>query len=478
MHSILKYFIAAILVAATAFVSSAQHHDPEWSAKRVLLDKRSLENDSLKSILHNTGVFEGHIRNFFMGTINHGDYPDYYAFAMGGGLGYYSPVIKGFQAGMSGFIIYNVASSHLGPTPPFSNRYELGLFDITNPDNHEDLDRLEDLYLRYYLTKKNASFIQVGKFHLKTPLINLQDGRMRPNLQEGIWAEWNEEKKIKLKGGWIWRTSPRSSIHWFDIGKSLVYPNGRAVNGAKADYTGNIKSEGIAIANVTLKPAKQIDYQVWNYYVDQMFNMTLNKIEYKKKAGDHTMMAGFQYAWQKSLYNDTLAIEKQYITQDEQSHSFSGRMGLINNRKGEEWNINYTRITRHGRYLFPREWGIEPFYTFMQRERNEGAGDVHATTLQHTRYMDKGKHWEVLAAAGMYWMPAVNDARLNKYAMPSWYQFNARSRYRFQGFLRGLNLEVLYTYKGNMTKGMEVQPLYYHNKVDMHHVSVVMDYYF
>jgi len=478
MYSILKYFIAAILVASTAFVSSAQHHDPEWSAKRVLLDKRCLENDSLKNILHNTGVFEGHIRNFFMSTVNHGDYPDYYAFAMGGGLGYYSPVIKGFQAGMSGFIIYNVASSHLGPAPPFFNRYELGLFDFTNPDNHEDLDRLEDLYLRYYLTKNNTSFIQVGKFHLKTPMINLQDGRMRPNLQEGIWAEWNDSKKIKLKGGWIWRTSPRSTIHWFDIGKSLVYPNGRAVNGEKADYTSYTKSDAIAIANVTWKPVKQIDYQVWNYYADQMFNMSLNKVEYKKKTGDRTMMAGFQYAWQKSLYNDTLSIEKQYIVHDEQSHTFSGRIGLINNRKGEEWNINYTRITSHGRYLFPREWGVEPFYTFMQRERNEGAGDVHATTLQHTRYLDKGKHWELLAAAGLYWMPSVNDARLNKYVMPSYYQLNARSRYRFQGFLRGLNLEVLYTYKGNMTKGLEVQPSYYHNKVDMHHVSVVMDYYF
>jgi hypothetical protein len=107
----------------------------------------------------------------------------------------------------------------------------------TNPDNHEDLDRLEDLYLRYYFSEKNKSFIQVGKFHLKTPLINLQDGRMRPNLQEGIWAEWNESKKIKVKGGWLWRTSPRSTIHWYDIGKSLVYPNGRAINGNKADYS-------------------------------------------------------------------------------------------------------------------------------------------------------------------------------------------------------------------------------------------------
>lgn len=26
----------------------------------------------------------------------------------------------------------------------------------------------------------------------------------------------------------------------------------------------------------------------------------------------------------------------------------------------------------------PREWGREPFFTFLPRERNEGFGDVHA----------------------------------------------------------------------------------------------------
>jgi hypothetical protein len=478
MNLLRKYLTAIGLVVVITIVSYGQYHDPTWSAKSVLIDKQGLGKDSLKNILHNKGIFEGHFRNFFMTTTNHDTYPDYFALGVGGGLGYYSPIIKGFQVGLSGFIIYNLASSSLSPDPPFSNRYEVGLFDITNPNNHKDLNRLEDLYLRYYFSKKNKSFLQAGKFHLKTPMINLQDGRMGPNLQEGVWAEWNDSKKVKVKGGWIWRTSPRSTIRWFDIGQSLVYPNGRSVNGEKANYSGYTKSEGIAIANLGWKPTKSIDYQIWNYYVDQLFNMVWNKAEYKWKVGERTVMAGIQYAWQKSMYGDTLSLEKQYITQGEQSHTFSARIGLVNDRKGAEWSVNYTRITRHGRYLFPREWGIEPFYTFMQRERNEGAGDVHAANFQHTHFLDKSKNWEVLVAAGMYWMPSTNDARLNKYAMPSYYQLNARSRYRFNGFLRGLNLEVLYVYKGNMDRSIEVQPVYYHNKVDMHNLSVVIDYYF
>jgi outer membrane porin, OprD family. len=196
----------------------------------VLIEKHGAP-DSLCHILHSTGTFEGHIRTFYMGTVNQNDFPNYYALAMGGGLGYYSPIIKGFQVGLSGFIIYNLSSSHLGTTAPYANRYEVGLFDVENPDNHEDLDRLEDLYVRYYFTQKNKSFVQYGKFHMKSPLINLQDGRMRPNLQEGIWTEWNDWKQINVKAGWINRTSPRSTVRWMDVGESLIYGNGRAVSG-------------------------------------------------------------------------------------------------------------------------------------------------------------------------------------------------------------------------------------------------------
>ena len=30
----------------------------------------------------------------------------------------------------------------------------------------------------------------------------------------------------------------------------------------------------------------------------------------------------------------------------------------------------------------PREWGKEPFYTFLPRERNEGLGNIHAFTVK------------------------------------------------------------------------------------------------
>src|SRR5690606_5340700 len=169
---------------------------------------------------------------------------------------------------------------------------------------------------------------------------------------------------------------------------------------------------------------------------------------------------------------------RQYITKDEQSHSLSARLSMQHNRSGEEWNINYTRITDHGRFLFPREWGIESFYTFLPRERMEGMGDVHAVMMQHRRKLDKLKQLDLQASAGVYLLPSVTNAQLNKYAMPSFYQANMRLGYTFSGFMHGLKADLLYVYKGNLTKDLEEAPSFIHNKVNMHHVSLVLDYYF
>lgn len=471
--------IVLILVFTGYVQLYAQHQDPAWSARRATINHACVQNDSLCSVLHQYGVFEGHLRNFFMSTLNGNGYPDYYAWGIGGGLGYYSPIIKNFQVGLSGFIIYNLSSSHLGSRPTFSNRYEISLFDVTNPDNHKDLDRLEDLYVRYYFSEKNKSYVQVGKFHLKTPLINLQDGRMRPNLQEGLWMEWNEWKRFYLKGGLLWSTSPRGTIRWYGMGSSVgVYPNGRAVNGQRADYAGHVPTRYVWLTQAGFKPATGVTTEFWNYHAEKLFNVALVKSEFKKKQGPNTWFAGIQYIWQHSLFNDTLAVEKQYIGINEQSHSFSLRLGKTYDRTGEEWMANYTRITAHGRFLFPREWGIEPFYTFLPRERTEGMGDVHALMIQNVMPVGKSRHLSIHSAAGAYLLPAVSDARLNKYMLPSFYQLNLRLRYKFGGFLHGLQADALYLYKGNLVDDLEKSPAYFHNKVNMHHFSLMLDYYF
>jgi hypothetical protein len=471
-------YLAGLLFVWIAHSIVAQHPDVNFPRK-----PRDPAQDSLRQSmgmkLHHQGVFEGHVRNFFMSTVNRGEFPDYFALAMGGGLAYYSPVIKNFQVAMSGFMIRRVASSDLNPNPPFVNRYELGLFDVNDPDNRDDLDRLENLFLRYFFSQKTNSYFQFGKFHLKTPLVNLQDGRMRPNLMEGMWAEWNEFQKLKLSGGWLWRTSPRSTVRWFTIAEAMgVYAEGRATNGLPSQYGGSLRSDGVVVANATYLPVKGLEIQAWNYRITRVFNSSFLKTEYKKNYGGRQWMMGAQYLFQNSLFADTLALEKQYTPKSEKAHALSARIGTTRLATGATWNVNYTRITAHGRFLFPRELGIEPFYTFMARERVEGAGDVHAVMIQNQRPVGPGKALTMHAQAGVFWMPSVSNARLNKYTMPGFYHINLRARYKFSGFMDGLQADLLYSYKGNLDPNLEVTPANFHNKVDAHLLSVVLDYYF
>jgi hypothetical protein len=138
--------------------------------------------------------------------------------------------------------------------------------------------------------------------------------------------------------------------------------------------------------------------------------------------------------------------------------------------------LNYSHITSQGRFLFPREWGREPLFTFLPRERNEGLGDVDALTINISKSFFAGKLNADLSA-GHYYLPDVKNYRLNKYGFPSYSQFNFDLRYSFDGFLKGLNAELLYLYKinnGNTYSDWK----YIINKTNMHQLNFILNYVF
>jgi len=99
-----------------------------------------------------------------------------------------------------------------------------------------------------------------------------------------------------------------------------------------------------------------------------------------------SFFAATQFIRQDAINNGgNTNAAKTYFEHKGKSFSFGARAGWKN--KTWETSINYNRITGHGRYLMPREWGREPFFTFMPRERNEGFGDVNAliTKIQYTQ---------------------------------------------------------------------------------------------
>lgn len=467
----MKKVIILFLVLAASF-----------SAEAARIPGDTIQRGDTTTLAHffRKGKFYGHSRYFFMATDNTPGQSDYFANAIGLGIGYETPRFFGFSAGMSGYFIYNIGSSDLANSDSVSgqpNRYEVGLFDIENPNNHADLDRLEDLFLRF---GNDRSFIRVGKQHYTSPFLNPQDGRMRPTLVEGIYSEWNEWKNWKFHGSFLWDISPRSTVKWYGIGESMgIYPGGVNPDGTKSGYSGNVQSEWMVVGGIQRRVNNALRIQIWNQYVENVFNTALFQADWNprlKKNKPMFLVVGAQFIQQNTLNQGGNAmLNKTYAQPGDQARVYGFRLGL---EKKKCWNaaINFTNIGDEGRYLMPREWGRDPFYTFMPRERNEGYGNVKALNAQLGIFAFKEKlRFEL--TAGRYMLPDVKNTELNKYGMPSYDQVNLDIRYRPEGYFHGLVFQLLVVHKRRVGEVYDAMR-FVHNKVDMTLYNFVVNYHF
>ncbi|MCX2739006.1 OprD family outer membrane porin [Pontibacter anaerobius] len=431
---------------------------------------------SIKSFLQR-GKFSGHVRNFFMYTDNTGDYPDYHALAMGAGLYYESAKFHGLQVGAGGFFVFNAFSSDLGTDPQtgLNSRYEIGLFDLLDPDDKHDLGRMESLFLRYNYKKSRAT---LGRQKVVTPFLNPQDGRMRPSLVEALWLEVNELEKLRFQGGWVFGIGPRSTQDFFSVEESIgSIPVGRSAFGGPSQFRENISSAGMAVGQLTYMPVSALKSTLTHYFAENLFNFTFSQTDVdlplsqeKKNALVLGLQAGYQTAAGDGGNEDPL---KAYIEPNAETWLYSGRLGY----KTPVFftSLNYTRIGDGNRWLFPREWGIETFYTFMPRERLEGTADTRMVSL--ITDINLNKRWKARIGYGHADLPDVKNLAQNKYAMPSYSQLQLMTNYSFQGRLDGLALQALYIRKGERGKTYET-PNFIVNKVDMSHLTLVMNYTF
>jgi hypothetical protein len=424
------------------------------------------------------GNFDAHFRLYYMTTQNEGALTDYYAWAFGGGVRYETGSYKGLQLGVGGFFTWNMASSDLAKPDSLTgakSRYEIGQFDMEDPENRNDLDRLEHFYIRY--SHKNWQ-LTYGKQVIQSPFINPQDGRMRPTGEDGLWGSWKPDERWKMEGGWLRRISPRGTVRWFNVDESIgIYPTGSNVYGEKSQYKGNLESNGVGIVGIHFWPGKKIHFQFWEHYVDGIFNTVFFQGDLNLPVGQRGLqwISGAQYTFQNAVSdggnNDP---HKAYFHPANRSQVFGLRTGLRSGHR--QILLNATRITADGRFLMPREWGREPFYTFIPRERNEGAGDVKAFSLNLSQAFPK---MGIRAAFnyGYYDMPDLRDARLNKYLFPSYHHFLVDLQYQFKGFMQGLNIQGIYVYKRDAGNTYE-DPRSIIHKVNMHHVNLILNYMF
>ncbi|HQY10761.1 MAG TPA: hypothetical protein PK133_01065, partial [Ferruginibacter sp.] len=255
-----------------------------------------------------------------------------------------------------------------------------------------------------------------------------------------------------------------------------VYSTGVNVDGTKAMYNQNINSKVVGLVGIQVKAHENLKLQAWDIFTDNVFNtaMVQADLAFPQKNGS-LIIAAAQFIKQDAINNGGNAdAAKTYFEKGSGSISFGAKAGWKN--KTWEATLNYNRITGNGRYLMPREWGREPFFTFLPRERNEGFGDVHAV-MAKVNYHIPGTGIKTSLAAGYYHLPDVRNYRLNKYGLPSYTQVNADARYAFGGFLKGLDAQLLVVAKLRSGETYN-NPKYEFNKVNMILYNFVLNYHF
>ncbi|EKB51129.1 hypothetical protein [Cecembia lonarensis] len=414
------------------------------------------------------------LRSFWMSTSYWEDFKGDFALGQSAYLQLKTQSYKGFSAIGRYTVFGNAWSSDLLARDPITqnfNRYEVGLFDVLNPDDRF-FGKLEEFQLRYQSEKFEAA---IGRMDINTPFINPQDGRLSPTFVEGIRINFKPDPKNSFSADIIGRMSPRSTSGWFDIGETIgIYPVGQSEMGMPSKYQGNTASDFFTVLDWQHHFDKGVQLQVNHTYVDNISSTYLTQAvkDWNISNSNNKLLTGLQLTFQHGIgEGGNPEPERRFKNPDDANVVISGRLGIKNPRS--LLFFNYTRIDGSGRFLNPREWGRDPFFTFIPRERNEGYNQVNAFTTYYQRNLPE-KGLQFYGFAGLHFLPDPANAELNKYAFPSYAQANLGSRYS-PGWANGLDLHFILMSKINLKSG-EMRPQWIYNKVNMIHVNLMVNY--
>lgn len=459
--------LTAVLVLSFFISSFSQHQDESVSD--------STSNEKLFGEQLKTGHFEFHLRSFYMHTENQEGLLDYSTWGTGAGLGYFSPRWKGLGVGFSGFFVFRHFENNLtiaDPATGLNNRYELTLFDVHHPENHHDMDRLEEFYLSYEKEKFSAWF---GRHHFESPLLNASDNRMRPNLFSGLTVNY-QPGKLRLTGAWFTHMISRGSLEWLTVEESVgFYSTGRNPTGSEEDYHHHLESKGIGVFGIEYQ-TDELQLKSWTYLAEGIFATSFAEATGSKAWGKGTrFLYGIQGFYQSAVGDGgNPDPAKAYTLPGEYTYG-AGLQGGIKFSHSEV-SLNYLGISDSGRFLFPREWGREKFFVSLQRERFEGMGGVHALGIKYDRLFIHDK-LKVSLGSSYVKTSDLENVDLNKYGLPNYYHFTGLIDYRFGGFFKGLDLQFLVAHKKeDIDKDIPLE--YVINRVNMTNYNLILDYRF
>lgn len=405
------------------------------------------------------GKFSGQIRAFSMIEDNQHPLYDYHATAIGGKLIYQTPSIYPLQAAIgvytSHFLHDNINSLSIESRASDRNsRYAIGLVDTTDFDA-KSVTGIGEASISY---RSNTNAITVGRMKLDTPFVNPQDGRMIPTLVQGIWSKYAVDPSWNIQAGYINAFWNRNTPQWKSVEKSLGYGyemgNSALAVTTAGNYYDNTSTNGLFIANVRYAPNDDLRLDLWDYYLENIFNLAYAEGSFSYAYESMKLTHALQYLYQTQSGDGGNAEDntpqasnaqkaKSYMQEGESSLTYGAKTTL--QYENSTLTIAYNKTTDKGRFLFPREWGREPLFTFQKRERSEGSGNCHAwmASLEH----DFKNGFDLIVSYGEYHKTDPKEWKYNKYGLPSYTHYNIDLFYRFNGVLKGLKAEYLFTRK-------------------------------
>lgn len=433
------------------------------------------ETDTLRSKTKNPVQGTLGFRSYWMSTSYWEDFKGDFALGQSAFLRLNTNEYKGFSLQGRYAVFGNVWSSDLTakePTTGNFNRYEVGLFDVNNPSDRL-FGKVEELQIRYHSAKFD---VVAGRMNINTPFINTQDGRLSPTFMEGVRLDFEPDKKNRFSAQVIGRMSPRSTSEWFNIGETVgIYPEGQSEFGGPSNYKGNTDSKFIAVTDWQHRTESAIQVQVNHTYVANISSTVFSQAlkDWQLANGNNTFVTGLQFIVQNGVgEGGNPELDKRFKNPADLNFILGGRVGIKS--KKSVWLLNYTRIDGKGRFLHPREWGKDPFFTFIPRERNEGFERVDAVTTYFQRnILEKGLQF--YGFAGLHFLPDPSDIESNKFAFPSYAQANLGGRYSPKGWGKGIDFHMILMSKLNIKSG-ELKPKWIYNRVNMVHVNFIVNY--
>ena len=434
------------------------------SARPHLGESDSLEVCTAQEWL-TQGHFGGRVRTFAMGTANIGEARDYWTLAQGARLHYRTATFKGFTVHVEGVFAFRLAGNDLNAVDPASgktSRFERQLYDLEHPDNFDDLDRLEQLYVAY---RHAHGQVQWGRMAIQTPIVNPHDGRMKPKVVSGLWGT-HHVQGVAVHAGWFHRTSPRSTTHWMPISEAIgIYNTGCANSPEGTAYRAAVQTKGLAIAGLE-RSHGLASLTLWNYWLENISNTTLLTWEHAGRVHTGAQLLAQHRQGQGGNANRDLAYHPNAAS----AWAVSGRVGTQLN---EQWHteVAATQVGPWGVYRFPRELGVDPFFTHLTRGWLEGLSNATAATFRVERGASKWRAEYAVQRIQLHGNP--DDLSRNKYGQLSHWQHNVELHWRPEGWLAGSDWMLLYVHTGAINQDVPAERTF--NRYGMHHFNVVFN---